>query len=273
MKLPIAIEADGKLFTNADIGGASAGVLAEARREATAGASYTAILEWSAGVVRAFTGPDGDVTEKADIRRLIRQAPFETVHAIACYGMAATKGDDSIEGEYACPKCGTIVKATKRVVDGTEEDFSDHLGALEYGVLENPADGISIVLDEPVEITRKDTGEVIETIETIIMNWPTLGTAIRCHQRAPDDDSALQFAIYAESTRSVNGKTVDQNWRATRGDMVYRKMSVRDQAKITAAMKRYSIEVKKERVCIKCKNRWEAEIDLRNFFESGLMSD
>lgn len=272
MRLPIAIEADGRLFTDAEIGGASAGVLAETRREAEAGSYYAAMLEWSAGVVRAFTGEGEAVTDRAEIRRFLRLAPFETVYALACFGMAATKGDDSIEGEYACPKCGTIVRATKRIVDGVEEDLSDHLEALGYETLSGASE-IAITLDSPVEITRKDTGEVVETVESLVMSWPTLGTAIKCHQRSPDNESALQFAIYAESTKSVNGKAVDSNWRSTRGDMVYKKMSVRDLAKITSAMKRYSIEVKKERVCMKCKNRWSAEVDLRNFFVSGLTND
>lgn len=272
MKLPVPILIDGNKFTDAKIGEASAGVLAAARREAESGDDYTALLEWDVGVVREFSGDGMSVDVTADIRRILRFAPFETVHAIACYGMAETKGDDSIPGEYQCPKCGRVLRLSKREIDGEIEDMTDHLKAMEFSICDNPEDGISITLQKPVELTRKDTGEVIETVESIVMEWPTLAMLIRCHQRNPDDENAMQFSTFAEATRSVNGKPVDANWRMSRGDLIYKRMSVRDLATLSDAMKKHSINMKKERVCMKCKTHWDAEVDLRGFFASGLSS-
>jgi len=269
MKLPIAIEIDGEFITGAKTGEASAGVLAAARKEAESGDEYSGILEWCAGVIKEFPGHDASPSE---IKRILRAAPFETAHAIACFGMAETKGDDSIQGEYRCPKCGQIVKCDKREIDGEIDDRSDHLFSLEYETLDDPSKGITISLDKPVEIKRKDTGDVVESVDSFIMGWPTLGQCIKAHQRHPDDADAMQRAVYAEALQRVNGRPVDANWKTSFGDFLFKKMSVRDNAKINAEMKRYSINMTKERVCMKCKNHFEAEIDLRSFFASGLTS-
>jgi len=273
MKLPVPVLADGKVFTDVKIGEASAGTLASARREADAGAEYSALLEWCVGVAREISGDGDTVTDPQEIKRLIKFMPFESVYAVACYGMAETKGDDSIPGEYQCPKCGRIVRLEKSNVDGEEIDDTDHLRTLKYGICSNPESGISLSLSRPIEIPRKDTGEIIETIESIVMDWPTLGQCIRAHQKNPDNESAMMFAVYADAIRLVNGKKIDSSWRASFGDLAFSRMMVRDQAALVASMKKYSIQSKVSRACMKCKTRWDAEVDLRGFFSSGLTGD
>lgn len=269
MKLPIPLRADGRLYTEVELTEATAGTVASTRAEAERGASYQALLEWCSGVVRTVTGPDGDVSDRADVRRLVRLMPFESVMVIACMGMAKTKGDDSVPGAYECPQCGQQVIVGKYQEDGEEVDTSDHLGAIDYQVAEDPDDGISFTPSRPVEIMRRD-GDVAEVIESVALNWPTLGMCIRAQQRHADDDSKLQSAVYAEALRAVNAKPVTAAWRSTYGDLIFQRMLVRDSIALNREMKRYSLQTSVERVCMKCRKRWSSEIDLRGFFASGL---
>jgi hypothetical protein len=62
----------------------------------------------------------------------------------------------------------------------------------------------------------------------------------------------------------------DRAWKEAMGVRVFEKMDAIDTAKITDAMKRYSINVSKERVCLKCHHHWDAPLDFGNFFASGL---
>jgi len=270
MRLPIPVQVDGKVFTDVKVKEANAGVVADTRREAESGAIYSSLLVWCVGVVEEISSEDETITDLSEIKRIVRMMPFESAYALACYGMAETKGDDSIPGVYECPKCKATVRAEKYEEDGEEIDNTDHLKLIEYEVCDRPQDGISISLDKPVEIKRRDNGEVQETIESISMDYPTIGQCIRAHQKTPDDDSKMQFVLYADSVKLVNGQKPNPNWKTSYGDITFSRMSMRDLSKITDALKKYAIDTRVERVCLKCHNRWKADIDLNGFFGSGL---
>lgn len=270
MKLPIPIQADGSLYTDVKVRDAEAITLARTREEADGGDVYGAILEWNAGISAEISGPDVSATEPQEIRRLIRFMPFESAYALACAGMAATKGDDSIQGVYACPKCGREIRCERGERDGDEFDDCDHLNAIDFPMLADPSAGISIELSSPVELKRKDSGEILDTIENLTMEWPTLAMCMKAHKRYPDNDGQMQLALYADAIREANGKTRDGSWKSVMGITVFEHMKLKDLEKITSAMKKYSINVEVERVCMKCKTRWKAPLDLNGFFASGL---
>lgn len=269
MKLPIGVELDGSVYTEAKIGRAESLVIAKTTEEAERGNPYSAILEWNVGITESLSGDSGTV-EGADIRRALRFMPFESAFALACYGMAETKKDDSVSGEYACPKCGSIVKTERGENDGIEFDDTDHLYALDIETLDDPKDGVSISLEYPVELKRRDSGEVIETIESFVMDWPTLDQCIRAHQRIPDAEMRMQMALYSSALRSINGKPIGATWKSTFGIRLFEKMDANDMATLNDEMKRYSINVTRERICMKCKTHFDAPIDLNGFFASGL---
>jgi len=269
MKLPIGVELDGAIYTDAKIRRAESLVIAKTTEEAERGNPYSAILEWNVGITESLSGDAGTI-EGADIRRALRFMPFESSFALACYGMAETKKDDSISGEYACPKCGSIVKAERGESDGIEFDDTDHLYALDIETLDDPREGIALTLQYPVELKRRDSGDVIETVESLVMDWPTLDQAIRAKQKCPDAEMRMQFALYSSALRSINGKTIDASWKATFGIRLFEKMDADDTAELNDIMKRYSVNVTRERICMKCKTHWDAPIDLNGFFASGL---
>jgi hypothetical protein len=269
MKLPIGVELDGSVYTDVNIKRAESLVIAKTTEEAGRGNPYSAILEWNAGITESLSGNDGTV-EGADIRRALRFMPFESSFALACHGMAETKKDDSISGVYPCPKCGSLVKAERGENDGVPFDDTDHLYALDVETLDDPKEGIALTLQYPVELKKRDSGEVIETIESFVMDWPTLDQCIRAHQKCPDAEMRMQFALYSSALRTVNNKPVDGTWKATYGTRFFEKMDAVDTASLNDIMKRYSINVSRERVCMKCKTHFDAPIDLNGFFASGL---
>ena len=269
MKLPIGVELDGSVYTEAKIARAESLVIAKTTEEAQRGNPYSAILEWNAGITESLSGDSGTI-EGTEIRRALRFMPFESAFALACYGMAETKKDDSISGEYECPKCGGIVKAERGEVDGVEFDDTDHLYTLDFETLDDPREGICITLDYPVELKKRDSGEVIERIESFIMDWPTLDQCIRAHQGIPDAEMRMQMALYSSALRKVNGKPCDGTWKATFGTRLFEKMDATDMATINEEIKRFSINVTRERICMKCKTHFDAPIDLNGFFASGL---
>lgn len=272
MRLPIPVHLDGRVVTDVKLKEATAEVIAATRREVDSGAQYSAMLEWCAGVTSEMTGPDGVlVSSRDEVRRATRAMAFESAWAVACFGMAETRGSDSVPGAYKCPSCGNVVLVGRSEQDGEEVDTSDHLSLIDYEVCEADAGpSVTADLDTPVEIFRRDTSEVVERVESVTLSYPTMGQCIRAQQKCPDDASGLMFLVYAECLSAVNGRKVEPNWRTAYGEITFKRMTARDLNRVTGLMKRYSISHKVERACMRCKTRWEADLDLSGFFASGL---
>lgn len=271
MKLPIPIQADGSLYTDVKLRDAEALTVAKSKELASGGDYYGSVLEWNAGVTAEISGPDGEITDTTEIRRLLRMMPFQSAYALACFGMAQTKGDDSIPGVYACPKCGREIRCERGERDGDEFDECDHLWNLEMPTLNDPSGGISISLSSPVELRKKDAeNTLIETVETFTLEWPTLAMCMKAHARYPDNDSQMQLALYADALRDTNGKPHDGSWKTVIGIKLFEQMKMNDNRKIDKELQKYSINMEVERACMKCKTRWKAPLDLNGFFASGL---
>jgi len=255
-RLPMPSVVDGESYGEARIREASAESVAAVSRDLARGAIYDALLTWCSEVVESFASEGAEVSDKVGVRRITRALPFRSAYALAMMGMAETKGDDEISGRYACPGCGVQVEGTERLLE-LETDYSDN------AIFE-------VVLDSPVELIDKKTGEVAVAIESVTMRHPTLDDCIRAHKAHPDDDIEMQLAAYAEAIEAVNGQSQGAAWKATFGFVAFKKMKLRDIRKIGDAAGDYGIQTARERVCPKCFRRWEAEMDLNDFFASGL---
>lgn len=270
MRLPIPVVVDGNIYNEAKIKRATSIVIANTTDAAESGDTYTAILEWCTGITQELSGDNGVIDNTSDIRRAIRSMPFQSAFLLACYGMAETKKDDSISGIYVCPECGNKIRLEKINIDGEIIDDTDHLFSLDIPCIDDPTGGISVSLEYPVEIKKRNTNEVIEKIETILMDWPTLGQCIKAHQQHPDSDMHMQFSLYADSIKSVNGIARNFAWKTSFGITLFEKMDSDDLMAISDKIQENSINVKKERICMKCHAHWDAPIDLSSFFASGL---
>lgn len=253
MTLPIAIHVDGQIYTTAEFKEATAGDIAKVRKVGENGDIYSAFLAWACATCQSID----DVTDENEIKKILRFAPFETVYAVAVWGMAKTRGVDTVEGRYKCPTCGVIVDHTG--------EYADSIFSLE---VESTEDESAIIdLDQSVEIKNAKTGEVIEKIETLQMKYAILDDLIKAYHRYPDDESKMQFEVYKNSIVAVNDKPADNSWRASYGDLIFQKMKYTTINRIGKVLSKYSFG-QVECACMKCKQRWITKVDLTNFFDS-----
>lgn len=252
MKLPIAIHYDGEIYTNAELKEALAMDIAKVKKIGEDGDIYSAFLAFAIATCQSID----NVEDENEIKKILKFAPFETVYAIAVWGMAKTRGITKVEGNYKC-SCGKYVEHIG--------EFADDLFELGYDTTEE--EYVTVDLPQTVEIKNAKTGEVLESVERMTIKYAILDDLIKAFHRYPDDDAKLQFEVYKNSIVAVNDKEVDAKWRASFGDLVFQKMSFSTINFITKALSQHSFgEV--ECVCMKCKKRWKTKLDLTNFFDS-----
>lgn len=267
MLLPLPIELDGKLYTEAKLKSPTAGSIADAKREADRGESYQAIIEWCAGCVEEFSGVLG---ETLDIKRAIKNAPFVTALAIALFGRAFMEGDDGLKTTVTCPACGKRRKLERREEDGEVTDTRDHLYELPMKRLENPG-LITTKLTRPVVIHLKNRDQEEDyTVREVTMHYPTIGDCVRAARSTMGDDARTQFAIMAESLEAIDGDPVSSSSRATFGRVIFEKMDAMDSYKISEAMNEFGLDPVVTRSCFSCGEEWEEEVNVRSFFDSAL---
>lgn len=251
MKLPIAIHHNGSIYSTAEVKEATAGDIAKVKKVGENGDIYSAFLTFACVTCQSV----GDEDSPEEIKNILKFAPFETVYAIAVLGMAKTRGVNSIEGRYKC-SCGNIVEHTG--------EFADMLFDLECETTED--EFVEITLPQSVEIKNAKTGDTIEKIETLCMKYAVVNDLIKAFRKYPDSESNMQFEVYKNSIVRVNGNEIDDTWRSSFGDMIFQKMSYNTINYISKELSKHSFgEV--DCVCMKCKKRWKAKVDLTNFFD------
>lgn len=247
MKLPIRIEFDGDVIEDAELREMSGADIAEVKKIGQNGDTYSAFLAFAVCCTKSL----GDIEDKARIREAYKVATFDTVYAVAVQGMALTRGITQIEGKYLC-KCGNIIDHTG--------EFADPLP--EYDSIDNTDVSVDI---EKVEITNKKTGELLISAENIEMRRPTVDDSIKAFRKFPDDDTEMQFEVYKNCLKSIDGRAITDKERSAFGDLLFKKMRLTDLNALSNAL--VQDFGKTECVCMKCKRRWKAPLDLTNFFD------
>jgi hypothetical protein len=260
MKLPVPFEFEGTRIEDFEVKGALAKEIAETGKLYNRGQGYAAIRKWVCSVLQSL----GGIEDRTQIESMTREIPFVSAYAAACFGIAETKGTDSVEASYKCPQCGTVRIYAK----DEDDDMTDHLYALDIRVAES--DRLSFEFDKPVKIQRKDSGESIEEINSLAMRHPTITDFVRGEQRYPDDENALAFFAFGCALLEVNNAEVDDKYRNKFGDLIFAKMPAMTFNKISRAVYENSLGNTIERVCLKCHHRWTAPLNMTNFFSSGL---
>lgn len=246
MKLPIRI-GDVEDVELREVSGAD---IAEVQRIAKNGDIYTAFLTFAT----CCTASLGDLTDKTQIREAYKKATFDSVYMVVMYGLALVHGTDKVEGRYKC-KCGNVVEHLG--------DFADPLPEC------TPIDDEPVTMDiDRTEITNKKTGEVLFSAENVTMRRATMEDCIRAYRRYPDDESNMQFEIYKECLISVDGKEISEKDRQAFGSLLFQKMKIKALNEISSKLTYHSTV---ECVCMKCKTRWQAEVDYSGFFDLGVV--
>lgn len=247
MKLPIRIEVDGEQIEDVELREMSGADIAEVKRIGANGDTYSAFLTFAVSCTKSL----GDIEDRKQIREAYRNATFDTVYAVAVHGMALTRGIDKVEGRYKC-KCGSIIEHL--------DEFADPLPEAD------PIDNENVEFCcNKVEIVNSKSQEVVFSAEKLLMKRPTVGDLIKAFRKYPDDDTQMQFEVYKECIIKIDDKEISDKDRIAYGDMIFRKMSFSD---LTALGKAMSLSFGKVGcVCMKCKRRWVADLDLTNFFD------
>lgn len=247
MKLPIRIEYDGDLIEDAELREVSGADIAEVKRVGKDGDIYSAFLAFAVCCTKSL----GDLEDKTRIREAYKLATFDTVYAVAIQGMALTRGIDKIEGKYVC-KCGSIIDHTG--------EFADPLP--EYESVDN--EDVTIDINK-VEICDKKSNEVVFSAENLLIRRPTVNDSIKAFRKFPDDESEMQFEVYKNCLKAVNGKEISEKERIAFGDLLFKKMKLADLNNLSNTL--VQDFGKTECACMKCKRRWKAPLDLTNFFD------
>lgn len=247
MKLPIRIEVDGEQIEDVELREMSGADIAEVKKVGMNGDTYSAFLAFAVSCTKSL----GDIEDKKQIREAYKNAPFDAVYAVAVHGMALTRGIDKIEGRYKC-KCGTIIEHF--------DEFADPLPEAD------PIDNEPIEFScNKIEITNSKTQETVFSVEKLLMRRPLIKDLIKAFHKYPDDDAQMQFEVYKECILKTDDREISEKDRIAYGDMIFRKMSLSDLATLG---KTISLPFGKvECVCMKCKRRWVADLDLTNFFD------
>lgn len=247
MKLPIRIEVDGEQIEDVELREMSGSDIAEVKKVGMNGDTYSAFLAFAVSCTKSL----GDIEDKKQIREAYKNAPFDAVYAVAIHGMALARGVDKIEGRYKC-KCGTIIEHF--------DEFADPLPEAD------PIDNENVEFNcQKIEICNSKTQEVVFSVEKLLMKRPTVGDLIKAFRKYPDDETAMQFEVYKECIIKIDDREISEKDRIAYGDMIFRKMPLSD---LTALGKATSLSFGKvECVCMKCKRRWIADLDLTNFFD------
>lgn len=242
MKLPIRIDG----IEDVELREMSGADIAEVKKLADNGDIYTSFLAFAVGCTKSL----GDIEDKAQIREMYRKATFDTVYAVAVFGMALTRGVFKIEGQYKC-KCGAIVDHTG--------EFADSLPTYEC---RDPED---VSVECNVEILDKRNGDKIFSAKTLTLRLPTVGDLINSYRKFPDDESEMQFETYKKCIQTVDGKPFSDKDKMAYGDLIFKKMAFSELSAVSRALSKSF--GKTECVCMKCKRRWSADLDLARFFD------
>lgn len=247
MKLPIRIEVDGEQIEDVELREMSGADIAEVKKVGANGDTYSAFLAFAVSCTKSL----GDIEDKKQIREAYKNAPFDTVYAVAVHGMALTRGIDKIEGRYKC-KCGTVIEHF--------DEFADPLPEAD------PIDNESIEFScNKIEIVNSKTQETVFSVEKLLMRRPLIKDLIKAFRKYPDDDTQMQFEVYKECILKADDREISEKDRIAYGDMIFRKMPLSD---LTTLGKMISLPFGKvECVCMKCKRRWVTDLDLTNFFD------
>lgn len=266
----IPFESNGKTITGANIQAPITQTIAQTLERAREDV-YGAMSLLAVGSVASLIDEDGrEISDRAQIKAIMQVAPFRNIEAINIKGLLASGVDDVIEGAYPCPKCKKVHYTAEPNNEDPENDDADRIRRLKMNI-PDAVPFIFIELTEPIEKVDADTGEVLESIDSLKLRSPTVDDLTRAANRVGiNNPTILNCVTYAQATLEVNGKKTDQKWKSEWGQWVYERLSRTDTRKIKDEIARYGLDTTMEHICRGCGKKWSAEVDTGSFFATGL---
>lgn len=271
-QLPIPIANGGKRYTHCEVVAPKTSVIADTEREAKK-SIYSGILTFVAGGIDKLYDSDGkEIDEPTVIKRICRDMPYRTAEYLAIQIVLEIDPDDGFEGYYHCPRCGQEMISE----DDPEQDTRDHISDLNVTFMEEESLVFKVEIDPPLDIKDKKSGEIIESIESLTLEYPTLGTCIAAQGKYGASGAVRQqFAFYVDSLKQINGEEIDQKTRSQWGMYIFENLRAGKHgplAQISENVRRYGMENSIQKTCPNCGKVWQAPVDTSNFFGSALQS-
>jgi len=273
MRLAIPAKlSDGKLIDNVEIVKPVNESIVAAYEAMKNGNIFQAMVEIITGGIQAYTTNSGSVTEsRSAIREAVRLMPYPAADCVSIEIMKLLTKDDYVEGVYQCPRCPRQVITEKDPFTGI--DTRDRISNLEikYCPVDNFTNEIAVNMQKPVFIKDAETGEVLETIESFAIHYPTLLDCIAAGQGMQEGQEVrVQIKIYINALEKINGRPIDRKWISAYGALMFAKTDPDDLEKLGNAMQLYGLKKLVERKCPGCGKVWLAPLNTSNFFASGL---
>jgi len=262
MTLPYPFKSGDRTISSATFKNPTAGVLADARKCAENGDVYQALLAYVAGSVSSLIDSQGgEIEGKEPVKAALRGLPWALAEWIAFQSMIALGASDEVDMEFTCPRCGASFYRDEDLVRISELKIAGSETVPE----------ILVPLSDPVMFKDSQTGEVTESVTDIAFRLPTIGDCIRAAGKAgQQDDTRLQFAVWAEAITEINGNPVDQKWRGPFGTLTFERMAIADMRAVGKAFGAWSMDNTVDSSCRKCGKQYRAEVPTGSFFASAL---
>lgn len=270
MRLPIPILGDnGSKFMMAEIKRPPSGLVADTKKLIDSNPNiFVATRHFVSGIITSID----EVEDSIALKGLVKNIPYRTAEYLLLQSfLLRNPEDDGIEGVYPCPRCHYKIIAEIYEKDGITYDTRDFISKLEIHYTEETS--FSVTFDEPVELKDGRTGEILQTINSITMKYPTLEHCIMGYNACMDkrDDIRLQFNIYAQALTHINDEPISQKFKMNFGALMFDKIdNDADLLKISNAVRASGLDNRVEKYCPECGKKWMATINTNNFFVSSL---
>jgi DNA-directed RNA polymerase subunit RPC12/RpoP len=250
------------MATAVDLRSPTGGTLADAHRAAANGDVYQALLAYVAGSVISISMDDGtQVDSRESIRETLRGLPWPLAEWIAFNSMIMAGASEEVDITFVCPRCSSKFY---------RDDDPVKIGDLPIKESDIPPT-FDVILSSPVVFKDTRTDEALETVTSLAFRLPTIGDCIRCTARVgTQDDTRLQYAIWAEAITGTGNGPADQKWRGTWGAQVFERMAIADLRNVSQAFGAWGIDNTVEANCPQCGKRYKQEVPTGSFFASAL---
>lgn len=270
MELPIPIITNlGNKFNEVEIIKPKASVIADVKKIADTGEIFQSIKVFLGGCIELISGEENSITVKADIKNMIGMMPYRSAEVCLYKILVLYDPDkDAVEGIYTCPRCGFQL-----ITEFNEDiDTRDYISELNIMYIDQYTD-IELELTEPVNIKDKGKDEILESVESMTLRHPTISDCIIAEKKYGATDAIrMQFAMYSEALKQINGKEVDKKYRNTYGVYIFEniKDAKKDLGELNRQISQYGIDPNLTKVCRNCSKEFKVPINMSNFFVSGL---
>lgn len=272
-KLPVLYKTENNLFREVEIKKPSGKVISDTKDNIENKNKYIAMRTFVADCTIRIIGENSEITDPLNIKSAYDKMSNKNLEYLSKEIMILYyDGDDYIEGLYICPRCGNKVIAEKRDEDGIEIDTRDRISDLKVTFMEDESELIfDVDFSKPVTLTSEMEDDVINNIT---MCFPTTESLVKAYNSVGDDnDTKLQYYIWAYSILKANGKEVDTSWRRSFGVQLFNNVENVEEdlnKNISGHINKYGVDPRVTKNCRECGKTWRPYISTSNFFASAL---